>query len=157
MEQLAGAGDGGTCKSLGQLRRQPDAPARLGQALRQIEDIGRARAGHRGHGVEQVFLRDPGDVTDGAQQPIAVRTLARRHVRIGDRDRNAAAHRRGRVRHGADHRAAIGQVARNAGDGAPGGNRQHDRVRPRQRRQRRQHLVHDLRLHRQDDHRRRLG
>ena len=51
----------------------------------------------------------------------------------------------------------LGKMLLEAGDGAPGGDGEHDRALAGEPRQRREHLVHHLRLDRDHDHRRRLG
>ena len=156
MQQLARARHRAARQLLRQLGRQPRLDAGLGQALRQVEHVGRAGAGHGRHRVDQALVVDPGHLADRAQQRVARGPLRRRDVRVRHRHRDAAPDRGRRVRHRAHHRRAFGQMLLEAGDGAAGGDRQHHRALAGEPRQRREHLVHHLRLDGHHDHRRRL-
>ena len=95
MQQFAGARDGLACELRGKLGRQAGLDAGAREFFGEQEDIGRARAGHGGHGVHQAFIVDPFHRAGGAQQ--RVRDLALRGADIlrRDRDRDAAADRAG--------------------------------------------------------------
>ena len=109
-------------------RRQPGGDAGLGHRLRQQEDIGRAGAGHRGDRVHQRLVAHPFDLADGGEQIGGELALARRDFGVGDRDADAAADRRRRVRHGAHDRCAGRQRFLQKADGAPGHDREHQRA-----------------------------
>ena len=47
---------------------QPELLGGLGQALDEVEDIGRSRAGDRGDGVDQRLVVEPDDLADGFEQ-----------------------------------------------------------------------------------------
>ena len=79
--QLARARDGRPRQADRELGGQARRDARFGEAFDQQEHIGRAAARDRGHRIEQRFILDPGDLADGAEQPVAESALRRRHTR----------------------------------------------------------------------------
>ena len=100
-----------------------------GQRLDQQKDIGRAAARHGRDRIHQRLVLDPGAVADRGQQPLAQSALlgATCAIRAGDRDR--APDRGRRVRHAADDRRLVAEMAGDAGDRFSRRDRQKQRFR----------------------------
>jgi len=146
-----------------QRRLQGQRPRRVGgeaelaagrhHGFHHIKEIGRTGAGHGGHRVDQLLVVHPERQADRPEDGLGLGLLRRGHGRAGKEAGGAGLHQRGRVGHGAYDGQGAAEPALEAGHRNAGGNRDHQGAAlPRERRQRLQHGVHDLRLDRQHQH-----
>ncbi len=135
----------------GELGRQSGGDTGLGQAFDQQEDIGRAAARHRRHRIDQRLVLDPSDLAHGGEQAVAQAALGGGNMGIRAGDGDAAPDRGRGVRHGAHDGGIRSQMALEIADRLAGRDRQDDGTRPSEAPIVRRHLVHHLRLDREDD------
>ena len=90
---------------LGQLARQTQVHAGVGQRLGKQMVVGRATAADGRDGMQLGLVIDPERTTHGIEEPRDRLTQRRRHVLVGIQPHAALAHHHGRVGHAAHHGA----------------------------------------------------
>ncbi len=146
---VGGAQAGEQRQSLGGVARQAKFFAGVDHRFHQVEEVGRATAGDRGDGVDQLFLIQPDTDADRVEDAFGLLTLLVADRGVGIQAADALAAQRRRIGHAADDGGTGAEPVFQAAAGDAGGDGNDQLAGLAAARQGAADVLHDLRLDRQ--------